>query len=220
MSDVKKMYENYWGSKEGLEEFSDYERNTVLKKLFKEGERVLDLASGEGAVSAFIKSLGCEVVAFDISEKALEKAKKRGVQTVRGDVEEKLPFKNGEFETVFWGDNVEHLFMPEKTLKEINRILKNGGRIIISTPNMAYWRYRIYYLINGMVPQTEWFGEHPWQWEHIRFFNKRIISEFMKTESFEMIDFFGVSRRRLDFLKKVWPSMFGMIMIAVGEKHA
>lgn len=220
MDDVRKMYEGYWGSKEGLEEFGDYERNAVLKGLFKGGEKVLDLASGEGAVSAFIKSLGCEVVAFDISEKALEKAKKRGVKTVRGNVEEKLPFKNGEFDCVFWGDNVEHLFNPEKTLKEINRVLKSGGRLIISTPNMAYWRYRIYYLVNGMVPQTEWFGENSWQWEHIRFFNRKIISDFLKTGNFRMTDFFGVSRRRLDFLKGTWPSMFGMIMIAVGEKHA
>lgn len=219
MNDVKKMYEGYWNKKSGLENFEDYERNDVLRSIFKRGGKVLDLASGEGAVSEFLKNLGCEVTAFDISEEALKKAVKRGVDVVQGDVEKKLPFKDGQFDAVFWGDNVEHLFLPEKTLKEIYRILKKSGRLIISTPNMGYWRYRIYYLFKGMVPQTEWYSKNPWDWEHIRFFNKEVMSSFLNIGNFKMVNFYGVSRRRIDkVLLNFSQSLFGMIMVVEAKK--
>ncbi len=219
MKDVQKMYEGYWSSKKGLENVGDYERNLVLKEWFGNGDVVLDLASGEGAVSELIKSLGCEVTAFDISKEALKKAANRGVKTVQGNVEEELPFKDETFDAIFWGDNVEHLFLPEKTLKEINRVLKKGGRLITSCPNMGYWRYRIYYLLNGMIPQTEWYGANPWEWEHIRFFNKVVISNFLNSNGFKMEKFFGVSRRRVDKLfNRFSPSLFGMIMVVVSKK--
>jgi methionine biosynthesis protein MetW len=214
MNQIKKMYEGYWQSKKGLENFTDYERNLVLKKLFKKGDNVLDLASGEGAVAEFIQELGCQVTAFDISAEALKKASQRNINTVQGDVEKKLPFKSEQFDTVFWGDNVEHLFSPEKTLKEIYRILKKGGKLIISCPNMGYWRYRLLYLLNGMVPQTEWYGQDPWQWEHIRFFNKSVMSDFLKKSKFKVSSFHGVSRRRIDKLfLKISPELSGMIMV-------
>lgn len=219
MSDVAKMYEGYWGKKQGLENFGDYERNQVLKNLFKSGEVVLDLASGEGAVSEFLQNLGCEVTAFDISKEALSKAAKRGVKTVQGNVESKLPFKDQSFDGVFWGDNVEHLFFPAKTLKEIQRVLKKDGRLIISTPNMGYWRYRLYYLFFGMVPQTEWYNANSWEWEHIRFFNKNIMNSFLQQNNFKLKNFLGVSSRRLDKpLMSLWPQLFGMIMVVEADK--
>ncbi len=219
MSNINKLYEGYWQDKQGLEEFQDYERNQALKKLFSRAERVLDLAAGEGAVSEFIKSLGCEVVALDISMQALKKAAKRGIKTVRADVEKKLPFVNNSFDAVFWGDNVEHLFLPSKTLKEIKRVLIDNGRVIISCPNMGYWRYRIYYILKGMLPTTEWYKLNPWEWQHIRFFNKQVMSEFLKDNGFKVISFHGVSRRRLDkVLINLSPHLFGMIMVVEAKK--
>ncbi len=93
MSSIKKHYEAYWQSKIGLEDFDNYERNKILKKLIFEDEKVLDLASGEGAVSEFMQNLGARVTAFDISEEALKKAKQRGISTALGDVEKPLPFQ-------------------------------------------------------------------------------------------------------------------------------
>jgi len=219
MNDAKQMYEGYWKTKTGLEDFKSYERNLVLDRFVKKGEKVLDLGAGEGAVSEFFQLSGCDVVAFDISNEALKKAKQRGIKTVQGDVEGKLPFKREEFDMVFWGDNVEHLFLPEKTLKEINRILKPDGRLILSTPNIGYFRYRFYFLVKGMLPQTEWYGKYPWQWEHIRFFNLNVMDQFLKNNGFKMSKFIGVSRRRLDKLfLKLNPSLFGMIMVVEAQK--
>jgi ubiquinone/menaquinone biosynthesis C-methylase UbiE len=48
---------------------------------------------------------------------------------------EKIPFKNGFFDSLLAGELIEHLHHPEKFVKEANRVLKKNGIIIITTPN-------------------------------------------------------------------------------------
>lgn len=202
------------------ESFAVYERNWVLPKLMKKGEKVLDLASGNSIVGSYWQShYDADVTALDISEKALSDAKKRGVKTVLGSVEEKLPFKSGSFDTVFWGDNIEHVFSGESILREINRVLKKGGRVILSTPNQSYWRYRLHMFLHGELPKTEGDVNHPWDWEHIRFFSPRIVESLLKFTKFKQMQFIGVSRRRIDkMFMKLSPKLFGMIMVVVAKK--
>lgn len=217
---TKKHYEKYWGSKDEREEFLDYERNWAFPALFKKKEKVLDLGCGDGAVAEFLqKELGMDVVGADLSSKALIIAKERGVKVVQLDVQKALPFKNEEFDTVFWGDNVEHLFDPAETLIEIRRILKKKGRLIMSCPNMGYWRYRFYYLLYGKLPDTEWTGNPPWAWSHIRFFNKGILSDFLESGDFKLRRVIGVSRRFPDrYMFPRFAEIFGMILIVEAVK--
>ena len=49
-----------------------------------------------------------------------------------------LPFRNEAFDTVVCYEVIEHVDSPRKVLKEIARVLKKGGRAIISTPNPHY----------------------------------------------------------------------------------
>lgn len=220
---IHDKYEESWKGRLGEhseEVFSVYERNWVLPSLMKKGEKVLDLASGNSIVGSYwAKEFDADVTAFDLSESALKDAKKRGVKTVLGSVEEKLPFKSGTFDTVFWGDNIEHVFSVESIIKEINRVLKKGGRLILSTPNQSYWRYRLYMLVKGELPKTEGDVNHPWDWEHIRFFSPRIIRELFTHTGFKQTRFIGVSRRRIDLIGlKFVPELFGMIMVVEAKK--
>ena len=217
---TKKHYQRYWSGKTKRESFIDYERNWVLPKIFDKKEKILDLGCGDGAVAEYLeKKLKNKVIGADISNKALKEANSRGIKTVLIDIEKKLPFKDGDFNSVFWGDNVEHLFNPQKTLSEINRVLTGSGRLILSCPNMSYWRYRMYYLLRGELPDTEWTGNSPWNWSHIRFFNLNILGDFLKSESFEITKVLGVNRR---FPEKYFvafnPSIFSMILIVEAQK--
>jgi methionine biosynthesis protein MetW len=202
------------------EDFDLYERNWVLPQLMVKGEKILDLASGNSIVGSYwAKNYQCDVTALDLSERALKDAKSRGVKTVLGSVEEKLPFKAGTFDTVFWGDNIEHVFSPENILKEIHRVLKNGGRVILSTPNQSYWRYRLYMFLKGELPKTEGDENFPWEWEHIRFFSPKIIKHLLVHTKFRQTKFFGISRRRIDKLgMNISPELFGMIMVVEARK--
>jgi methionine biosynthesis protein MetW len=218
--DAKKHYETYWSKKTKHEEFWGYERNWVLPTLFKKDEKVLDVGCGDGAVAEYLmKEIGADVLGYDISEKAAKEAKKRGVRVVVGTVEEKLPFTSQSFDTVFWGDNMEHLFAPENTLSEIHRVLKKNGRIIMSCPNMGYWRYRVHYLLHGGLPDTEWTGNPPWAWSHIRFFNDKIIKRFLETYHFTLLNIIGINRRTPDkFLVTLFPSLFSMVLVTIAVK--
>ena len=218
MSDVGDKYERHWQvrmEREPDEDFWRYERNWALPNLLREGENFLDLASGSSIVGEFAKKkFNCKVKALDISKTAVKEAKKRGVDARVGSVEERLPFGNGSFDTVFWGDNIEHVFAPLEVMAEARRVLVKGGRLVISTPNQAYWRYRWHMFTKGELPKTEGEDNKPWEWGHIRFFNRQILRDLFKEAGFRELDFIGVSRRRLDkpFLK-IWPELFGMIMV-------
>lgn len=214
MNKVKKHYEDFWHSRN--EKFEDYPRNLSLKKFLKTNEKVLDIGCGDGTVGGYlIKNYNCEVYGIDISEDAVEKAKKKNIKAIVGSSEEKLPFESQTFDTVFWGDNVEHLFDPLSSAKEIKRVLKKGGRLILSCPNMGYWRYRVYYLLRGRLPDTEWTGHSPWNWSHIRFFNLSILEEFIKEAGFDkIVKIQGVNERKIDkLLLPLSQNFFGMILI-------
>ena len=219
--EAKKHYEKYWNSKKSQEQFFGYERNWLLPEFFQKGEYVLDLGAGDGAVAEYLQNnVGATVEGFDISEKAASVAKKRGIKVTVGDVEKKLPYKDKTFDVVFWGDNVEHLFEPEKTLLEIKRILKPKGRLVISCPNLGYWRYRLHFLIHGSLPDTEWSGNKPWGWSHIRFFNPTIMKAFLRSNGFSIGRIDGVNKRFIDkYLAKNSPDLFGMIMLVEASKN-
>lgn len=214
MNSLKKFYNQFWSEERG--EFGSYVRNLELPQFFKTGDLVLDVGCGDGIVGSFLQeSAGVKVIGIDISEEAVKKAKENGIDASVSSSEEKFPFENNIFDKVFWGDNIEHLFNPTQTLKEIRSVLKKGGKLILSCPNMGYWRYRIYYALKGALPDTEWTGLPSWEWSHIRFFNLSILKKFLLANGFKKVTkVIGVSERRGDkpFLK-INPSLFGMILI-------
>lgn len=207
-----------------LRPFNEYIRDKVLIDIFSKPEKVLDLAGGDGSVSEWlIKSVKCEVSLVDISEIALEKAKNRGVKNtflVNLD-EERLPFTDQSFDSVFWGDNIEHIFEPMPVLKEIYRVLKPKGRVVISFPNMGYWYYRYLYFKTGIPQFGDCSPNKPWSYEHIRCFNKSIISEMLSEGNFQVSKVYGVNDSSLILqirLMKYFPGLFSSILIVVGQK--
>lgn len=51
-----------------------------------------------------------------------------------------LPFRGGMFEKVFFYDVIEHVENPCQCLREIRRVLQDGGELELSTPNPLHWR--------------------------------------------------------------------------------
>lgn len=217
---IDKYYDNYWKWIKKIPA-STYERDLVFPKIFKPGESVLDLACGNGDSSIQIAKITQTVVhGLDISKVAVIEANKKGVKAIVGNVENTFPFDKESFDTVFWGDNIEHIFFPNKAIKEIYRVLKPHGRLILSTPNMGYWRYRISYLINGKIPDTEFNGKPPWEWSHIRFFNNQILKEFLTINKFKITKTWGINRRKIDrWLVKLFPNLCGMVLVVEAVKN-
>ena len=108
---------------------------TTIKENNIPSEKVLDLASGTGDLTIQLLSLDSkEIVAADISQKMLdiqkEKINDSRVKLVQGDALN-LPYENEYFDIVTVGFGIRNFEDLEKGLKEINRVLKKGGVLIV-----------------------------------------------------------------------------------------
>ncbi|MEH6949589.1 methyltransferase domain-containing protein [Bacillus sp. JJ634] len=97
--------------------------------------RILDVGCGTGQTSAYLaEQYGAKVTGMDINSIMVEKAKSRmrkyelPVEIIQGSIEE-FPLKDGEFDFII-SESVLSFVNQPKALKEIFRLLKNGGRFI------------------------------------------------------------------------------------------
>ncbi|HEY9497593.1 MAG TPA: bifunctional demethylmenaquinone methyltransferase/2-methoxy-6-polyprenyl-1,4-benzoquinol methylase UbiE [Terrimesophilobacter sp.] len=106
--------------------------HTVRAVAPKAGERILDVAAGTGTSSAVLARSGAEVVAVDFSSGMIEVGRHRHPQLtfVEADATA-LPFKANEFDAVTISFGLRNIENPRKALKEMYRVLKPGGRLVV-----------------------------------------------------------------------------------------
>lgn len=164
-------------------------------------ERMLDIGCSNGSLTVLVANLvnASEVYGVDVSDKALEVARMRGVSTYRVDLNiETLPFHSGYFDLVMAIDIIEHLLNTDNLISEAYRVLRHGGYFIVSTPNLASWVNRIALLL-GYQPFTSEvsfigdFGKLKSKWYkghisgHVRAYTLRALIEQVKYHGFEVI---------------------------------
>jgi ubiquinone/menaquinone biosynthesis C-methylase UbiE len=105
--------------------------------------RVLDCGCGDGTLTLELAKKGHGAVGADISplniNRALDSIPDIPEMTARLDYYvadiESLPFEDGEFDTVVITDTLEYLINPRRGLEEVHRVLREGGKALISVPN-------------------------------------------------------------------------------------
>ncbi|HFU76308.1 MAG TPA: class I SAM-dependent methyltransferase [Arcobacter sp.] len=100
-------------------------------------KRVLDIGCGDGVLSYLISKEGAVVSGIDYSGIAIEFAKEKtkglDINYVQGSAYA-LPFDDDSFDIIVSSDVIEHLEDVPKYLSEINRVVRDGGSVVLSTP--------------------------------------------------------------------------------------
>jgi SAM-dependent methyltransferase len=117
------------------------------------GARVLDAGCGEGVlVDEYTGRLAIEGLDPNYSS-----------ERVRNGSLTALPYADGAFERALCLDVLEHLSFEEqpKALAELHRVLRPGGELFVSIPNLAHLQSRVHFLLQGRLIRTASLEKHP-----------------------------------------------------------
>jgi 2-polyprenyl-3-methyl-5-hydroxy-6-metoxy-1,4-benzoquinol methylase len=126
-----------------------FRKNAILSLLGSGGKNILDIGCADGQLGEIIKKeKGLIVFGVEISEAACRKASARLDRVFCFDVQ--LPFekwpdeiKGIRFDKVIISEVLEHLFYPENLLEKIKNLLMPGAEIVITVPNVLFWKNRL-----------------------------------------------------------------------------
>lgn len=109
--------------------------------------RVLDLGCGPGRMTDVLGSSGSRIRLF-ASDLSFQQCRTTAQKSCRPHVcqsdAEHLPFRDNAFDAIFMIEVLDHLYEPVKAIREVRRVLKPGGRLIVSVPNRDWMRYDAY----------------------------------------------------------------------------
>lgn len=114
------------------------------------GARLLDAPCGAGTLACSLAGAGFEVVGVDLDAAAADCP---GAVFGQADLEQPLPFPDASFDAVLSVEGIEHLENPFNFLRELRRVLRPGGQLLLTTPNIAGIRSRVRFLGSGFYNQ-------------------------------------------------------------------
>lgn len=118
-------------------------RASYVQKFFDVKKKTLDIGCGEGIFYHEFTKRGCDIVGIDYSKEALANMRKKleivGIhpKIINADAQ-MLPVKSNSFQQITCLDVIEHLRDANAAIKDMSRVLKKNGVLILSVPNELY----------------------------------------------------------------------------------
>ena len=126
----------------------------------KEGDLILDAGAGTGNMALLLEKRGAKVTALDFSREALDIYKNKNPQAivVLANLVERLPFENDYFDKIVSNNALYNIPREkrEEVLLEFKRVLKPGGKIVLSNIHKDFKPLKIY--ITSISKNIEKFG--------------------------------------------------------------
>ena len=116
-------------------------------------KKILDAAAGNGYLTEWLISRGATVTPFDISR---EDWRVPAVQCRYSDFNQRIDADDDYFDISVSIETIEHLENPFQFIRELGRVTKPTGIVLITTPNVHSIRSRIKYLFSGMPTLFEY----------------------------------------------------------------
>lgn len=195
-------------------------RSAVAKMVPVSAGPILDIGCSTGELGSTIKaSMGSDVQVWgiEIDEVAADAARTRLDRVFVGDAQEQLEMMLAEGlrpGVVIFADSLEHMIDPWHVFDLASRLIsQNGGYIVVSLPNVAFWD-TLWHLLRGIWPYRDR-GIH--DSTHLRFFAKKNVEALLQrsgvcsvriTRLYRLIDRPHVINRFGWMIGWIWPNLF------------
>jgi SAM-dependent methyltransferase len=157
--------------------------------------KVLDIGCSFGLTLAYHERRGCEAYGVEPDEHAAREGTRQGLKIVVGSFDPAM-YEPSSFDYVTLDQTIEHVIDPDATLSGISRILKPGGRAIMSTPNPSGYGARVFggRWINWHVPY------------HMHFFSRASMDHFARHAGLRVVSI--RTRTASPWLEYQWMHLF------------
>jgi 2-polyprenyl-3-methyl-5-hydroxy-6-metoxy-1,4-benzoquinol methylase len=190
---------------------------------------IVDVGCGDGVATSVAAAVnrGHRFIGIDWSSEALRQARGRDLTVIAAGVDgARLPLVSGAADVVIMSELIEHLVDTDSALDEARRVLKPGGSLLLSTPNLAAW-YNRGLLLLGVQPVFSEvslrgvFGRPGNQVAgHLHMFTRRALTGMLAAAGFGSIKIAGacyhdVPRllRPVDVAFCAWPGAASILLV-------
>lgn len=182
LTSLEKAIHNHYGHQKSQQETTWAQRTLgyLIKgrvgiPKYEKDKSILDIGSGDGFVIKVLKKIGWTVYGTEVSQRAVDEAKREGVQVFLGQIED-INFGDLKFDYIRMSHSLEHLPNPKKSLKKILYLLKPGGKLIILVPNYAS--------PSAIFFKNRWLGlDLP---RHLYVFTPKTLTKLLEESGFEV----------------------------------
>jgi SAM-dependent methyltransferase len=133
------------------------------------------------------------------------------LKLIKADVTKKLPFKDNSIDTVIMGGVIEHLENPMAALREINRVLKKNGLLLMETPNP----YFLPIIFSDLFMRLK----HYFYDTHINLFPRRIMLKMLWHTGFDLNKIIGCGFNINNYVTIPLPQQLSQDIIYVAVKR-
>lgn len=179
---------------------------------------MVDIGCGSGHLLNDLAGQFERRIGLDVSRRRLEElagGHTDGWEFCEADLNYAFPLEDELADAVVANQVIEHILDPVRFAGEIHRVLRPGGRCVITTPNIRYLKNLAYVLLSGSGPHTSGGNTMDGVWDdgHVHYFTHRDLRElfsrvgFKQVNSSALIDLSGgeLFRRPLDYFDTTWP---------------
>jgi len=145
------------------------------------GKDVLDVGCGFATTSQHIQKLGNRVLGVESNPDAVRLARTRIGEVIEADLQQFTTDR--KFDAILFADVLEHLPWPIGVLRRYTSMLKDGGSVIVSLPNVGLWSVRLgllfgrfHYDDSGVLDRT-----------HLRFFTRANAMEMLRAANLRVV---------------------------------
>lgn len=175
--DINLRLENYelWSS------FAQYLIDFVKKHQKRKRINFLDIGSNIGILVKLAEENGWQGTGIDLDKKAVDAGRRHLGINLHHTSLENAHFGSQEFDVVVLSHTLEHIQQPKRLIKDMRRILKREGVLVIQLPNIEGLPVNL-----QKIRREVWYGY--WPTQHIWHFTKKTIRRLLEDEGFRILE--------------------------------